>query len=103
MYRYLEKYPDLEQMFLQEKKMGTDEIVEAARNKLFEGVLNGNERLVMFALRHYDKSGIPGAVDMDSLFSPDVVEAMRSAGIGMSDVVKEFEALVRAQKAMNDA
>lgn len=101
-YRYLERYPELNATLKKERQSGRDEIVEIAQTGLMKGLLDGDVRLIMFALRHYDKEGVPGAVSLDSLFSPDVVELMKSRGVQASDVVQTFEAMVRAQ-AKKDA
>lgn len=96
-YRYLDRYPELKQTLTKERQSGRDEIVEIAQTQLMQGLIAGDARLIMFALRHYDRDGVPGAIDLDSLFAPDVVEVMKAQGITTSDVVREFEALMRAQ------
>jgi hypothetical protein len=96
-YNYLKKYPELNETLKMERQSGRDEIVELAQTQLMQGLIAGDARLIMFALRHYDRDGVPGAVDLDSLFAPDVVKVMKAQGITTSDVVREFEALMRAQ------
>lgn len=98
-YRYLNRFADLQQTLKEERQSGRDEIVELAQTRLVEALeaKELNERMVMFALRHYDKEGVPGAVDLGSLFAADVQEIMKARGIEPSEVVKEFEALMRAQ------
>lgn len=96
-YRYLNKFPELKDELSQERVSGKDEIVELAQTGLVQGLLSGDARLIMFALRHYDEQGIPGAVDLGSMFSPDVVAFVEAQGKTMSDVVKEFESIIRMQ------
>lgn len=106
-YRYFDRYPDLKADFNKERNHWRDGIVELAKSKLEEGLHDADparvDRLVMFALRHYDKDGVPGAVDLGSLFAPDVLEIMKKQGVEPSDVVKEFEAIMRAQAAKQHA
>lgn len=103
-YRYFDKYPELKDTLQEERRSGRDEIVELAQTALVSGILSGNERMIMFALRHYDKDGVPGAVDMSSIFAEDVVQYLRAQGKSVSDVVSEFESIVRmqAQKVNGD-
>jgi hypothetical protein len=96
-YRYLEKFPELQTVLKAERRSGRDEIVELAQTKLVQGILANNDRLIMFALRHYDADGVPGAVDLGSLFAPDVLEYLNNQGVQMSDVVKSFESMIRMQ------
>lgn len=94
-YRYMERYPELEAVLKSARARGRDEIVEVAQSKLMAGLLTGDARLIMFALRHYDRDGVPGAVSIEGMLAPDVVEIMRREGIEASDVVREFEAMMR--------
>lgn len=100
-YRYLEKYPELDSVLKAERRSGRDEIVELAQTRLVEGLTSNDQnrvdRLLMFALRHYDTDGVPGAIDLGGLFAPDVVEYLNSQGVSVSDAVREFEEIVRAQ------
>jgi len=100
-YRYLEKYPELNKTLKLERASGRDQIVELAQTKLMEGLMSIDEnrvdRLLMFALRHYDTDGVPGAIDIGGLFAPDVVEYLNRQGVSVSDAVREFEDIVRAQ------
>lgn len=95
--RYLKRFPDLAALLPAEKAEGRRYIVELAETKLIKKLEEENERMIMFALRHYDTDGVPGAVSLDALFSEDVIEIMRQRGVEASDVVKAFEAMVRAQ------
>jgi predicted transcriptional regulator len=96
-YRYLNRYPELQSTLQKERQSGRDEIVELAQSELMKKLKVGDERVIMFALRHYDREGVPGAVDIGSLFTPDVQEYLKSIGANMSDVVKQFEDIIRAQ------
>lgn len=96
-YRYLERFPELQTTLKAERQSGRDEIVELAQTKLMDKLLDGDERVIMFALRHYDKEGVAGSVDIGSLFAPDVQEYLKNQGVAMSDVVKSFEDMIRMQ------
>lgn len=94
-YRYLKRYPDLQIALDDERKRGRNEIVEIAQSKLKSGILNNNERMIMFALRHYDKDEVGDKFDVEKLFSSDVVNIMNDNGWNVSTVVHEFEMMIR--------
>lgn len=96
-YRYLDRFPELQTTLQKERESGRDRIVELAQTKLVQKLKAGDERIIMFALRHYDKDGVPGSVDIASLFAPDVQEFLKNQNIEMSDVVKSFEDMIRMQ------
>lgn len=93
-YNYMDRWPDLEALRERERRSGRQEILELAETGLMQGLMMGDPRLIMFAIRHYDEMG-PGARGLDALFPPDVLMMLERDGMVLSDVVNEFVAVMR--------
>jgi len=107
-YRYLDRYPDLNVLMADERKSGRDEMMELAQTNIMQGMRDTEDkarrdRLSMFTMRHLDKDGVPGALNLDSFLSPDVVAILQQQGIETSAVVKDFEDIIRAQHEKQNA
>jgi len=98
---YMVRYPELKEVM----DKARDSLVDAAESKLSMLVEAGEIRAVLFTLetlgknRGYSKrtevTGADGANLMQ--LSPETLEALRMMGIAPSDVVRQFEDMIRSQ------
>lgn len=96
----LARWPELREMLKDER----ESIVDLAESKLLNAVANDDMRAILFTLetlgkeRGWSKRTEVTGADGAALFglSPEVVEMIQAQGLDMSEVVRQFEAMVRA-------
>lgn len=99
-YNYMERYPEFKELIDDER----EEIIDLAEFKLLKHVNAGELRAILFVLESLGKNRgwskrteVTGADGAALGLSPEIVALMAQLGISESDVVREFEALIRAQ------
>jgi len=102
LYNYLERWPDLKTLLDDE----SEALVDNAEIMLAVAVAAGDIRAITFTLatkgktRGYSqRTEITGADGGALIIAPDVLSAMTRLGLETSDVVREFEALIRMKAA----
>ncbi len=93
-YDGLGRYPELQPQLEKEREASNQHLVDIAKNSLELAILSGDLRAVMFALRQYDTGQVKGA---GMGLSDDVLMLLQQMNIPMSDVVEQFEQLIRQQ------
>jgi hypothetical protein len=100
---YLKRYPDLEAQLVSERET----LVDLAESKLAVLIEHLDVRAIMFALetlgkkRGYTKRVEATGADGAPLgLSPDVLGLIEAMGLGVSDVVRAFEEMIRAEAAL---
>lgn len=105
-YNYLDRWPDLQTLLDDE----SEALVDTAEVMLASAVASGDIRAITFTLatkgkaRGYSqRTEITGADGGALVIAPDVLAAMGRLGLETSDVVREFEALIRAKAGQSRA
>lgn len=94
----LERWPDLRRQLSEER----DSIIDLAEVKLLQQLSNDDMRAILFTLSTLGKDRgwsqrreVTGA-NGEALFSSDIMALVREMGLEPSEVVRQFEAMVRA-------
>lgn len=102
---YLVRWPDLGPLMEAER----DHIVDKAENKLMSAVDAGDMRGILFVLetqgknRGWSKRTELTGADGAPLLSPEVMRLLEAQGLDVSEVVRQFETMVRMQAAAKGA
>lgn len=102
---YLAKWPELAETLDAARSGLISKAVSALYADVENATSDGHQRAYMFVLRTLakdegfsERTELTGA-DGDPLLSPDVVRLLEAQGLNPSEVVRQFEAMVRAQAA----
>jgi hypothetical protein len=100
---YLKQYPELAQAFNEER----ENIIDMAETQLLKAVNGGDMRAVLFVLETMGKdrgwskrTEVTGANGTPLGLSADVLQMMAALGVEPSEVVKQFEDMIREQAAV---
>tara|TARA_S200002703_G_scaffold153616_1_gene155368 strand:- start:214 stop:648 length:435 start_codon:yes stop_codon:yes gene_type:complete len=94
-YRYMHEYPELKAA-IQEAAFQTGDEVEFALYD--EAVRNRNiSALIFLAKTKYRHLGYIEKRDIGLEISPEIIQLAKQLGINQSEIVKEFEELIRAE------
>lgn len=101
----LTRWPSLNEILDEEKSMLVSSAVSALVSDVADAESDGHQRAYMFVLRTIGKDEgfserqeVTGA-DGAPLLSPEIVQMIEAQGLDVSEVVRQFEAMVRARAA----
>lgn len=101
----LEKWPDLKEILDEEKSMLVSQAVSALVTDVTDVASDGHQRAYMFVLRTIGKGEgfterqeVTGA-DGEALLSPDMMRLAERLGLDVSEVVRQFEGMMRTYAA----
>ena len=98
LYRYARQYAEIQQAIEESRNDFDESMVDIAEWKLREAVMTGEQWAIKYALSTKGKErGYTERHDIGLALSPETMAMASKLGISKQDIVREFEALIRAE------